>query len=137
MMIVEERVELRMEGLDLCLRRSADEAMALSELHGMAEHVQLRERLVASGATPVLVDAVEKGAKHVQIRLLPVAVVQQPIMQNAHPPCELLDLGLGCRRNAGGCCGCIQHARGAILLDPACQLRPVELVNVREPASAS
>ncbi len=59
MMVVKERVELRMERLDLRLRSTSEEAIALSEVEGVAQHVKLRESILSSLSAPVLLDIID------------------------------------------------------------------------------
>ena len=43
MLLVEERVEGRMKGLDLRLRYATEESMSLGEVNRVVQHVKLRE----------------------------------------------------------------------------------------------
>ena len=59
MMIVKECVEGGMSGLNLCLGGATEEAMALGEFEGVAEHVQLRECSLRGSRRPVLLDVID------------------------------------------------------------------------------
>jgi hypothetical protein len=77
MLLVEERAELRMEGLDLSLGRAAEESMALGEFDRVSQHVKLALGL----RLPVLMDVVHHAAPGVDIRRSPVAREEEQVVQ--------------------------------------------------------
>ena len=85
MLLVEERVECGVEGLDLRLRHTTEEAVTLSELDGVMQHVELGERLGVGLHLPVLVDVMDGCTPLLDLLRRPVALVQEVIVQLLQP----------------------------------------------------
>ncbi len=85
MLLVEERVERGVEGLNLRLRRAPEESMPLSEFDGVVQHVQLGERLGMGFRLPVLMDIAHCSAPGIDIARRPVVRVKQAMMQLLQP----------------------------------------------------
>jgi hypothetical protein len=104
MLVVEEALEFEVIGLDLRLGDAAKEAMPLSKLQRVAQHVQLGECILPSLSTPVLLDIVDCGAPLLDFLCCPVALVQQMIVQLLQPagedgvcrPCSSIDFASIC-----------------------------------------
>ena len=137
MLLVEEGIEGGMTGLDLCLRRTAEEAIALGEVDGVLEHVQLRERLRTCFRLPVPLDVIDRHAPGIDVGCCPVTRVEERIVQLVQPTGED---GVGGLHTVGdgGCCtsGC-ESTRAAFSLDELADLRSVELVQVADATATS
>ena len=88
MLLVKERVERSMEGLDLRLGGTAKEAMALGEVDSMVQHVQLGKGVDGGFRSPVGVNITHHAAPGVDIGCRPVVGAKQAMMQLLQPAGE-------------------------------------------------
>ncbi len=98
MVEVEQLVESRVIRLDLSLGGPAEEAVALGEVDGMEEHVQLRKSVAARLRLPVLMNIRHHAAPGINFLRRPVFGMKQRMVQLFHPACED---GVRCLRGIG------------------------------------
>ena len=80
-MVVENAFELVVIGLDLRLRGTSKEAIALSELQRVTKQAQRRERVLTSLSTPVLLGIIDCCCTPLlDLLRFPVAPVQHVIV---------------------------------------------------------
>ena len=137
MLLVEKGVQRGMAGLNLRLRSSAQEAVTLSELCRVSEHVQLREWLGVSFRLPVLLDVIDCGAPGIYVGWSPVARMEKRMMQLLQPAGEdgvrgLHTVGESCR-----CPSSCEDTRAAFFLDELADLRSVEIIQVALSSASS
>src|SRR5688500_16009248 len=102
--------------------------MALSELQRVAEHVQLGESGLGGLGAPVLLDIIDCCTPGLDVLRLPVALVQQVIVQLLKPARED---GVRCPGrcfDAASSRSSCEESGAASLLDPLANLRPVEVM---------
>ena len=84
-----------MAGLDLRLRRTAEESIPLSEVDRVAEHMKLREWLRTCFRLPVPLDVVDSHAPGIDVGCCLVTRVEERMVQLVQPTGEDEVGGLG------------------------------------------
>ena len=130
MVIVEEGVEGGMGGLNLCLRSTTEEAMPLSELEGVPQHVELRECGLRGGGRPMLLDVIHCCPPILDLLRRPLLLVEQMGVQILEPSLESREGGLLRGSEVSLLFSCSAECSIAFSLDPLADLWPIEVVEV-------